>query len=304
MSKQPGPSLLRSRAGHIDNSITLWIILILALIAIPRFLQLSTGQSLTSLWAGLPDEVRRFLITAPLLLVGAWVKRRSLDFAPWYVYIVALFAFTALVSAVHVPYGTFVHSAVALLPHAYLLVMVGVAAVVHWIAARRSNWDAERATRNLGFMLVGVIAVISVLATRNTLATWSEERDARQEVLSALAEEAAPDDVIMSSDAGAYQYHGDWSGIITPDDPLPTIEQALRLYGVRWLALEGAHTVAALRPVMRGEVRPGWLSEPIVLTPPRPRTPEEIAEDPEAERLPRAALFAVCLGPDDRRCGT
>ena len=274
------------------------------------FLGQGPAEIISSRLIGLRDALLIFVtmplmgLLLPLLLVGAWVKRRSLDFAPWYVYIVALFAFTALVSAVHVAYGTFIHSAVALLPHAYLLVMVGVAAVVHWIAARRSNWDAERATRNLGFMLVGVIAVISVLATRNTLATWSEERDARQEVLSALAEEAAPDDVIMSSDAGAYQYHGDWSGIITPDDPLPTIEQALRLYGVRWLALEGAHTVAALRPVMRGEVRPGWLSEPIVLTPPRPRTPEEIAEDPEAERLPRAALFAVCLGPDDRRCGT
>ena len=50
--------------------------------------------------------------------------------------------------------------------------MVGVAAVVHAVAARRSHWDAQRATRNLSLMLVGVIAVISVLATRNTVEAW------------------------------------------------------------------------------------------------------------------------------------
>jgi hypothetical protein len=203
---------------------------------------------------------------------------------------------------VHVPFGTFIHSAVALLPHAYLLVMVGLSATVGWIAARRSHWNAEKATRNLGFMLVGAIAVVAVLATRNTIEAWTEERDGRAEVLTALAEQAAPDDVLMSSDAGAYQYHGDWAGIVTPDDPLSTIEDALLLYGVRWLALEGSHTVEALQPVLRGEIRPAWLSEPLVLTPPLPLTEEEAAEA-EEEPLPRAALFAVCLTPADRRCG-
>jgi len=272
------------------------------------FLDQGLGAIVESRVQGLLDALLIFVtmplmaLLVPLLLVGIWVSLHSRDFAPWFIYALTLFIFTALVSAVHVPYGTFIHSAVALLPHAYLLVFVGVAAVVGWVAARRPHWNAQKATRNMGFMLVGVIAVVSVLATRNTLEAWAEERDGRAEVLMALSERAAPDDVVMSSDAGAYQYYGDWAGIVTPDDPLPTVEEALRRYDVRWLALEGAHTVESLQPVIRGEERPEWLSEPLVVTDPLALDEEELAESDGEEPAPRAALFAVCLTPADERC--
>ena len=54
---------------------------------------------------------------------------------------------------------------------------------------------------------------------------------------------------------------------ITPDDPLPVVEEAARRYGVRWLALEAEHIVTSLVPVLTGEVRPEWLSEPVLVVP-------------------------------------
>ncbi len=238
------------------------------------------------------------VVLVPLLLVGGWRSRRDPNFTPWIIYAFALFAFTALVSAVHVPFGTFIHSAVALIPHAYLLSLLGLAIVVRAVAARRPSWDPPRATRNISFIAVGVIAVVSVVASLTTATAWREERDNRLDILAALQEEATPGDVIMSPDAGAYRYHGGWSGIVTPDDPLPVVEEALRLYGVRWLALEGNHITSALLPVLTGETRPPWLSEPIVLGPPLP------LDGDAADQVPRpsAALYAVCLEPDDPRC--
>ena len=236
-------------------------------------------------------------ILVPFLLIGGWIQRHSRDFLPWYIYALSLFLFTGLVSAVHAPYGTFLHSAVALLPHAYPLAIVGIAAVVGWIAARRPSWDAPRASRNIGFMFVGVVVAVALVATLLTTTAWRKEREARSEVLAMLAAEAGPDDLIMSPDAGAYRYHGGWAGIVTPDDPLPVVEEALRLYGVRWLALEGAHITSFLWPVLDGQVRPEWLSEPLVLTPGLP----DDASDADVE-VPRAALYAVCLEPADERC--
>ncbi len=270
------------------------------------FLSQGIGAVLESRLGGLWDALLIFVampmlvLLVPFLLAGAWLRRRSPDFSPWFIYTVALFLFTALVSAVHVPYGTFIHSAVALLPHAYMLVMVGLAAVVGWVASRRPSWDAPRASRNFSFMLVGVIAVASIVATLSTTDAWKRERDGRVDVLAALAEVADTGDIVMSPDAGAYQFHGDWGGIVTPDDPLSTVEHALRLYDARWLALEAAHITAGLRPVLAGDVRPTWLSEPLLEVPPLP--PTEGETDTETAPLPRAALYAVCLQAADTRC--
>ncbi|MFL5768834.1 MAG: ArnT family glycosyltransferase, partial [Chloroflexota bacterium] len=83
--------------------------------------------------------VANFLLL-PFMIVGGWARRRSPDFGPFFAYAAIFFAFSALVSAVHVPGGTFIHSAVALAPHAYILALEGIALAVAWIAARRPAW--------------------------------------------------------------------------------------------------------------------------------------------------------------------
>jgi hypothetical protein len=238
------------------------------------------------------------VVLVPLVLVGLWRHRRDVAFAPWTVYALVLISFSAIVSAVHVPYGTFLHSAVALLPHAYLLAVLGLASVVGWVAERRPSWDAGRATRVFSIMLVAVFLVVSSVGALITIKGWQGERASRVAILDALAANARSGDVVMSPDAGAYRYFGGWRGIVTPEDPLPVIEQALRRYGVRWLVLERAHMVNALGPVLAGTAHPGWLSDPLVVTAPT----VDPDGDPDERPTPGAALYAVCLSADDSRC--
>ena len=87
-----------------------------------------------------------FFLVIPLI-IGAWSRRRSTWFGPFFTYAAILFAFSAAVSAIHVPGGTFIHSAVALVPHAFILALEGVAIGVGWIAARRRAWDGPTAIR-------------------------------------------------------------------------------------------------------------------------------------------------------------
>ena len=206
------------------------------------------------------------LFLAPFTLLGAWLRRREAAFVPWLMYALTLFAFSGLLFAVHVPYGTFLHSAVALLPHAYLLSLVGLGAAVTWIARRRPSWDAPRATRVFSAMVVGVVLLGAVAGTWLTVRVWRAEHDLREQVATALAD-VPHADRLMSPDAGGYRYLTGREGIVTPDDPLPVVEAALRAYDVRWLVLERDHITSALAPLLAGSQRPAWLSAPVLVVP-------------------------------------
>ena len=80
-------------------------------------------------------------------------------------------------------------------------------------------------------------------------------------------------------------------GVVTPNDPLPVIEDTMRAYGVRWLVLERSQIVPALEPVLAGDVHPSWLSQPVAVVAAR--------QEPDATA---AALYAVCLSDADTRC--
>ena len=283
--------------------------------SLSTFLSQGLGPLLASRVGGLTSALGIFIampllgFLAPFTVVGTWLRRRDPAFVPWIIYALTLFAFSGLVFAVHVPYGTFLHSAVALIPHAFLLSMVGIGGAVEWVARHRTSWNPARATAVFSGMAVGVVAVGAVAATFITVKQWRAEQDVRLDVAAALDAYPATDRV-MSPDAGGYRYIAGRAGIVTPDDPLPVVEQALREYGVRWLVLERDHITPSLAPLLAGIERPEWLSAPVMTVPAggSEAAGPEVAVGPEAaatidpRTLPEAALYAVCLQPGDTRC--
>ncbi len=248
------------------------------------------------LFAGLP----LMLYLVPFTALGAWIRRQDRMFIPWFIYAATLFAFNGLLFAVHVPFGTFLHSAVAIVPHAYLLAVLGIAAVVEWVAQRRRHWNAPRATRNFTIAAVIFALLGAAGATWRNEVSWRREADLRSPIVAELARRG-PGDRVMSPDAGAYRFHAGSPGIVTPNDPLPVIEVALRGYQVRWLVLERDHMVPALAPLLDGEERPAWLSAPIVAVQRDTEGNRTSATAPSAGPA-AASLYAVCFEPSDDRC--
>ena len=117
------------------------------------------------------------LVLIPPMLVGAWHRRRSPDFGPYFAYAILLFAFSALVSAVHVPGGTFIHSAVALAPQGYILALEGIVVAIGWIAARRSAWRPATASRVFSSVAIGFTILAAVFGAVSVHATWSDKRE-------------------------------------------------------------------------------------------------------------------------------
>ena len=239
--------------------------------------------------AGLFAYMPFALVLAPCFALGAWLRRRDPSFAPWLTYALTLLAFSSLLFALHVPSGNFIHSAVALLPHAYLLLTVGIACAVAWVARRRPSWDAVRATRVFTAAAVALTVTFATASTLSTVASWNAERATLAPIDAALADQPLTDRV-MSADPSGLWYATGRPGVMTPADPLPVVEHAARVYGIRWLVLEAAHVVPSLQPVLGGQVRPAWLSSPVLTV-------------PGQTGAVAAALYAVCLRPQDPRCG-
>jgi hypothetical protein len=225
------------------------------------------------------------------MIAGAWQRRRSVDFGPFFAYAFALFAFSAIVSAVHVPGGTFIHSAVALAPHGYVLVLEGVAAAVGWIATRRTEWSREAATRVFGGAAVALAIVAAVFGTVTIDASWNAKRDARLTLAAALdIAGAAADDRLMTIDAAGFKYFTGRGGVVTTNDSLDTELQIATAYRISWLVLERDEIATSMTPVITGQVRPAWIGAPVFSLP---------SADGGA---PRIALYPVCLSPADARC--
>jgi hypothetical protein len=229
-------------------------------------------------------------ILVPPLVIGAWSRRRSTWFGPFFTYAAILFAFSALVSAVHVPGGTFIHSAVALVPHAFILVLEGVAIAVAWIAARRSAWNRDVATRIFSGAVVVFAGITAIFVGVGVHGGWEAQRADRRALSAALdLAGATPDARVMSLDAAGFDYISGHPGVVTPNDPIETIEQVADAYRIEWLIVERDNAVAALAPVLSGTDRPAWIGPPSFTI-------------DDAGGLPRAALFPVCLSPSDVRC--
>ena len=227
----------------------------------------------------------------PPMVVGAWRRRRSVDFGPFFAYAAALFAFSALVSAVHVPGGTFIHSAVALAPHGYVLALEGVAAAVAWVATRRRAWNRESATRVFVGAAVAIGIIAAVFGTLVVDAGWNAKRDARLTLAAALdLAGVAPDDRLMTIDASGFKYFTGRGGVVTTNDPLATELEIATAYRISWLVLERDEISTTMAPILSGETRPPWIGGPVFSLAARDGGP------------PRIALYPVCLSPADRRC--
>jgi len=239
------------------------------------------------------------VVLAPLMIVGGWARRRSPAFGPFLAYAGLLFAFSALVSAVHVPGGTFIHSAVGLAPHAYVLALEGIAVAVGWVAARRSTWSAPAATRFFSVAAVGFAVVVAIGSALVTQSAWASRRDDFLLADRGLEDAGAgPDDRVMSIDASGTLYWTGHGGVVLVNDPLATIEEVARAYDIRWLVLNRADTVASVAPILDGGPRPPWLGAPVASRPAR--------QLPDAAPLPAGALgvglYPVCLDLADTRC--
>ena len=231
------------------------------------------------------------VILVPFIVWGAWLRRRSDDFLPWFLYVLIMFAGATLIFPLHVPGGAFIHSAVGMAPHAYILALEGVIALVAAIARRRPAWDPKVAGPLFAWTIVVFVVATAALYAPVAHRGWDASRAPRL----ALAAEldrlgVAPSERLMTIDAAGFKYFTGQPGVVLPDDPIDVVRAVAQGYDIRWLVLERDGIVEALAPVLRDDDRPDWIG---------PRTFQVASSDGGASIL---GLYPVCFEPADTRC--
>ena len=271
------------------------------------FLGQGVGPLLQSRALGLVSALQIYfviaipVVLAPFALMGAWARRHSLDFGPFFVYAALLFAASGLLFAVHVPYGTFLHSAVAMVPFTFILAFEGTVLASRWAARHRRAWTEEGAARLFLVAAAASVVVNAAAFTALTIPSWNADRDVRVATARALDAAGAPQtDLLLSADPGGFKYFTGRGGVVTPNDSLEVIRQVAADYGIRWLVLERAHLVGPMFPVIESKARPAWIGAPIFTLPYNgPAT-----GDAAADSAPAVAIYPVCTRSGDLRCGS
>ncbi|HYK94591.1 MAG TPA: glycosyltransferase family 39 protein [Candidatus Dormibacteraeota bacterium] len=266
--------------------------------SLQRFLAQGWGPILASRWAGLVDALGNFVIMIssvvllPFLVIGIVAKRHQKDFGPWFVYTFLAFAGATFLYPLHVPGGAFIHTAIGLAPHASILSVEGILALVGWLAKRRRRWNAEAAGTVFVSGMVLIVMATAVIFARQVQAGWDGSRQPREALAAELTRLQVPaTDRILSIDSGGIKYWTGHPGVVTPDDPIDVIESVARAYDTRWLVVERDDAARALGPVLAGTLHLPWIGAPVFSVPASDGGP------------PRLALYPVCTTASDTRCG-
>jgi hypothetical protein len=290
--------------------------------SLESFLAQGWGLIIASRLAGLTSALTIFaalvssVVLVPFLVVGMVSRRGSPSFQPWFAYLLVLFAGATFLYPVHVPGGTFIHSAIGLLPHAAILSMEGVVAFAGLIAGRRAiggggsgsgsgsgagsgagsgsgRGGGQAESGGVKLLVWGIVALLIAMAVifgRPVQNGWDAVRQPRIALDARLDALGVPaTDRLLSIDAGGFKYFTGRGGVVTPDDPIETIEAVARAYGIRWLVVERSDAARSLGAVLAGS-RPAWIG---------PAAFEVPSTD---GGLPKLALYPVCTAEGDDRC--
>ncbi len=199
------------------------------------------GLFLASRWEALTNNLGTFIavegliIMTPLMLVGLWRRRREDFLRPFWIYVVGLHLAMTLVFPFPGYRGGLLHSAAALVPFWAALGVVGLDDCVEWIARRRRNWSPGTAKQFFSVGLVLIAAALSwVIGTGNRVGEQSPS--AFHQELRQLVE---PEARVMINDPAQLYYFTGLGGVVLPNESPAVIPQIARLYGVRYLVLEG-----------------------------------------------------------------
>jgi hypothetical protein len=177
----------------------------------------------------------------PFSALGLWRLRRERLLWPFFLYLPLLFLAMTFAFTFPGMRGGLFHSGGALLPFFFAAAGPGLEAALLWAARRIHGWQARRGWPVLSAGLVGLAALLTVLALGRAgvlSGDWNERGRGYTEIGDWLASQGAANAVVMVGDAPGFTWHTGHLAIAVPNEALDTILAVADRYGARYLVLD------------------------------------------------------------------
>jgi 4-amino-4-deoxy-L-arabinose transferase-like glycosyltransferase len=168
---------------------------------------------------------------------GLWRERRRAETAPFIGYWLVMFVLMGAIFTFHAPHGAFYHSAAAWLPFALPMAAAATGPALTSLG-RWWKFLARPAThRFVEIAALGGAIALSVLGSATLYQLWDESHRHELAVASFLEDQGQTDVTVMYGDPTSLWHLTANPGVPAPYDPYPVIEDVVRAYDVRWVAV-------------------------------------------------------------------
>ncbi len=189
------------------------------------------------------------VVVFPFAIIGWWKLRKHPLFQLSAIYLALLWLAMTFAFTFPGVRGALFHSGGAVLPMVAIAGVVGLDALIKWVAQYRRDWNIPTAKKVFGGILVFFAALISLFTAAQKLSGWNSAQSTYAEIIATLSDSTA---VMMAIDPPAIIYFGGESAIAIPNDPPERVITIARKYGARYLILERSHP-APLDGLYRGD---------------------------------------------------
>jgi hypothetical protein len=201
------------------------------------------GLFLETRWTAFTQNLQTFLfvegmvVLMPLMLVGLWKKRS------WFTLPMILFTLGIHVAMTFVfPFpgwrGGLFHAVSALVPFWSAFAIVGLDAIVDWIAKRRRTWQPKTAKR---LFSVGIVLLAAVLSLSNT--TNIRRTQEIPPTYAALRDLLPLNSRVLINDPAQFYYFTGIGGAVLPNETPQVISELAAHYEITHVVLEGVREI-------------------------------------------------------------
>ncbi|MBW4436259.1 MAG: hypothetical protein KME04_03945 [Pleurocapsa minor GSE-CHR-MK-17-07R] len=189
--------------------------------------------------------VEGMIVMGPLMLLGAWKRRREVFLWPFLLFAIGIHAAMTLAFPFPGVRGGLLHAASALMPFWAVLGLLGTADAVLWVAKRRRSWRPASATAFFSFALMAYTVVLSALIASRAGVPASDVMPSFYQELTALL---PADARVMINDPSALYYYTGLGGAVVPASPQDVIPALAEAYDLDYVVLEQAGLTVQMAP--------------------------------------------------------